>query len=64
MKAPYTRSNGETVDAEDMHLAHLDMAIKKMERNDPGNPQLPAMKESYDRRKAIWDEEHLPEQRG
>ena len=47
---------------EDMHLAHLENAIRKVARlgeSDAQNfPNLEAMRAVYDRRKAAWDAEH------
>lgn len=64
MPIPYTRSSGEVVDAEEMHLAHLGSAVRKMERMDPDNLELPALQGCFARRQAQWELEHPEDSRG
>lgn len=61
--AIYTNSKGEELIAEEMNFTHLESAIKKMERTDPGNPELGPLKVVYDNRKAAWEASQT-EQRG
>jgi hypothetical protein len=61
---PYTSfSEGETLNAETMHLARLANAVRKMERVDPTSEQLPALQECLARRQAQWAADH-PEDAG
>jgi len=40
----YTRSNGQTVELSTMAFPHLRSAFQKMEREDPGHPELPGLR--------------------
>lgn len=56
----YHGSKGQQ-DVEQMHLAHLGNAVRKIERMgdaDPNYPQLAEIKAVFERRQAAWEAAH------